>query len=104
MLKQVKYEAGYHSLSSIKLTCRSSLLPVSVHERAACPGNYLIHPPPNTTTITFVGCCDHMTSDQPIIALGWLHVVFASLSMESDIVAQCLQRNEISSELEEQIF
>ena len=59
------------------LTCRSFLFPVSVHERAACPGNCLMHPPP--PTITFIGCCDHMTSDQPIIALSWLHVIFASL-------------------------
>ena len=41
------------------------------------PTTHYHQPPP--PTITFIGCCDHMTSDQPIIALSWLHVVFASL-------------------------
>ena len=67
----------YYQTIDYILTCRRFLLPVSVHERAACPGNCLMHPP--RTRITFIGCCDHMTSDQPIIALSWLHVVFASL-------------------------
>ena len=69
---------SYSETEDTLLKCRRFLLPVSVLERAACPGNCLIHPP-TTTTITFICCSDHMTSDQPIIALSWLHVVFASL-------------------------
>ena len=56
---------------------RASFLFLNIMElRAVLVIAWCTHHPP---TITFIGCCDHMTSDQPIIALSWLHFIFASL-------------------------
>ena len=79
------------------LTCRRFLLPVSVHERAACPGNCLIHPPPpptNHNNFYWLLWSHDNRSANHWLKLDSCHLSF---SMESDIVAQYLQRNAISS-------